>query len=149
MTTPAASVTINGVTFETSYLDNNSFAQLIIDSYNAGIPIRSPGREFVLENSTSSTYVMSGFANSEIIPDDIMGTSAYLDSVIDQVDYLPAGYIVTFMTEPTNIGNGTVSNLTYQQITEGTWNLINSFEFNTIKSIASYNEYNDGSNNPL
>lgn len=141
-------ITVNNVSFESVYDTDETFAQLLIDAYNAGIPIRSPAREFVLENSTSSTDVMSGFANSEIIPDDIMGTSAYLDSVVDQVGYLPVGYIVTFMTSSMTVNDTEVSNLTYQQITLGVWSLIDSLEFNTQMPTDSYNEYNDGSNDP-
>lgn len=148
MTTPGSAIEVNNVSFESVYDTEGSFAQLIIDAYNAGIPIRSPGREFILENSTSSTDVMSGFANSEINPDTIMGTSAYYDSVVDQVEYLPVGYIVTFMTSSMLVNGVEVSNLTYQQITLGVWSLINSLEFNTEMPTELYNEYNDGSNNP-
>ncbi len=162
MTASSSAIEVNNVSFESVYDTEGSFAQLIIDAYNAGIPIRSPGREFILENSSaltlsgsasmsSSSAVMSGFANSEILPDDIdniMSLSAYTDSVINQVEYLPVGYIVTFMT-PSMLVNGVeVSNLTYQQITLGVWSLIDSLEFNTQMPTESYNEYNDGSNNP-
>ncbi len=142
------SIKVNNVSFESVYDTEGSFAQLIIDAYNAGIPIRSPDREFILENSTSSTDVMSGFANSKTNPDTIMGTSAYYDSVVNQVEYLPVGYMVTFMTSSMLVNGVEVSNLTYQQITLGVWSLINSYEFNTQMPTESYNEYNDGSNNP-
>lgn len=135
-------IDLSGVDFLSFYSSNDSFAQLIIDSFNAGYGIRVPALEIVLQNNTE-------LANTEEIPNTLNDSVSYLNDVVTQISLLPIGYLVSiFIPSNTLVNNEDVSDITYQNEGNGTWQLIAGYPFNTEIPTEPYNEYNDGSNNP-
>lgn len=151
-------VTDNGIVFLPQYTSTVSFAQLIVNAYNASIPVRLPERELILQQpndyNTDSTLSNSidtipGIANNEISPNVVMSGTDYLTSVTNQLYMLPTGMVITFMVSNTvadtpNVGT---SNIQYQNTGNGVWTQVTPYQFNTEIPTESYNEYNDGSNN--